>query len=585
MNQAELTGVYCSRPQNFAWFLGAGTSRTAGLPTATDVLWDLKRRYYCREENQDLSQQDIQNPVVRDRLQAFVDSRGFPEPDTVDEYATYFEKIFGEDRERQRKYLNAILSEEKVTLTVGHRALGALMASGLARAVFTTNFDSVVERAVADVSGRSIAAYHLEGSANADDALNNEEYPLYCKLHGDFRYDSVKNLSADLASQDAALASCFVNAGNRFGLVVAGYSGRDASVMNLLRRVLAAHNPFPHGLFWTGMRGSRPRQPVVELLELARSRGVTAEFVEIETFDTLMLQLWRNIESKPAALNAKVHRSQVVAVSIPMPVGTQKPVIRLNALPVDLPAECLSLVFRQSKSVDDVRRPRDAAKTRLILSRSHSAWCWGLEAEVRKTYGEELQTIGRADLPTDFTQPENQHVKGFLEEALCWAVARGKSLISRTTRAGAVAIAKPHGALAETLAPLTAVTGAPGGLVPGLMARSSPTNPKGEQAQWAEALRLSLEQKDGRTWLLLEPDLWIWPEEARRRATEFMSRRRADRFNNKHDSILSAWIQIICGTSEQDTEVMLRPFDGNGGVGNPSFMVGTRTAFCMRQAS
>src|SRR5438045_3250851 len=33
-----------------AWFLGAGTSAVAGLPTATDIIWGLKRRYYCREE-------------------------------------------------------------------------------------------------------------------------------------------------------------------------------------------------------------------------------------------------------------------------------------------------------------------------------------------------------------------------------------------------------------------------------------------------------------------------------------------------------------------------------------------------------
>lgn len=42
MEQNEFVGKYCLRPQNFAWFLGAGTSRAAGLPTATDILWDIK---------------------------------------------------------------------------------------------------------------------------------------------------------------------------------------------------------------------------------------------------------------------------------------------------------------------------------------------------------------------------------------------------------------------------------------------------------------------------------------------------------------------------------------------------------------
>ena len=213
MDQGELTSIFCARPQNFAWFLGAGTSATAGLPTATDVLWDLKRRYYCREENQDISRQDMQNDAIRTRIQGFMESRGFPVLWADDEYPAYFEKIFGEDKERQRRYLKAILSEDRVTLSVGNRVLAAMIASGLCRITFTTNFDSVVEKAVAEVASQSLSAYHLEGSTAPNRALNNEEYPIYCKLHGDFRYDSLKNLPTDLATQNAALSECLVNAG------------------------------------------------------------------------------------------------------------------------------------------------------------------------------------------------------------------------------------------------------------------------------------------------------------------------------------------------------------------------------------
>jgi len=227
IDQYELTSIFCARPQQFAWFLGAGASAVAGLPTATDIIWDLKRRYYCREENQDISRQDVQVDAVRARIQSYMLSRGFPQEGDPGEYGNYFEKIFGTDRERQRQYLAAILSEEKVTLSVGNRILAALLAEGHSRVVFTTNFDTVLERAFAEVSGNSISAYHLEGAQSANNALNNEEYPLYCKLHGDFRYESVKNLKGDLAAQNAELSQCLVNAANRFGFIIAGYSGRD----------------------------------------------------------------------------------------------------------------------------------------------------------------------------------------------------------------------------------------------------------------------------------------------------------------------------------------------------------------------
>ena len=64
-DQFELTSTFCIKPQQFAWFLGAGTSAVAGLPTAWDIMWDLKRRHYCRAESQDISRQDVQIEAIR----------------------------------------------------------------------------------------------------------------------------------------------------------------------------------------------------------------------------------------------------------------------------------------------------------------------------------------------------------------------------------------------------------------------------------------------------------------------------------------------------------------------------------------
>jgi hypothetical protein len=113
--QSELTTTFCRRPQQFAWLIGAGTSAVAGLPTAWDIIWDLKKRYYCREENQEISRQDVQISAVRARIQSYMMSMGFPEEGDPGEYTTYFQKIFGDNKERQRQYLAAILSEENVT--------------------------------------------------------------------------------------------------------------------------------------------------------------------------------------------------------------------------------------------------------------------------------------------------------------------------------------------------------------------------------------------------------------------------------------------------------------------------------------
>lgn len=587
MDQGQLTAKFCARPQNFAWFLGAGASRSSGLPTATDIIWDLKRRHYCREENQDITRQDIQNVAVKERIQSFMDSRSFPALFADDEYTAYFEKIFGDDREQQRKYLKAMLSEERVSLSVGNRVLGALMVAGLCRAVCTTNFDSVVEKAVAEMGGQSLSAYHLEGSHAANSALNNEEYPVYWKLHGDFRYDSLKNLPEDLACPNDELSACLVNAGNRFGFIVAGYSGRDESVMKLFHRVLESSNPFPHGLFWTGIKGSAVHLAVERLMARARKRGVDAQYVEIDTFDTLMLRLWRNIEGKPQELDAKVRKSRLASVSITLPPSGQgKPLLRLNALPLlSLPNRCLSLCFKKPKEWDELRQASRDSENALVLTKSDSVWVWGTKERARKVFGSDLVSIAVRDVPMDIRSAENLHVKAFVEEALCLALARGRPLLSRIRRSSPYLIADPHAEDTSGLDPLFQVVGKTSGIVPGLFSPVTPDHPQAEQVRWSEALRVSVDMKGARLWVLLDPDIWVWPPRAREVATEFLDRRRADRFNKKHNELLDAWVRVALGTDTRNTEITLSTFEEGSGAENPSFHIGSRTAFTRRLAS
>lgn len=272
MTFTEFIRIASEKLPHLAWFIGAGVSQSANLPTAVDVIWDLKRRYYCEQENQAVASNDLQNSAVREKITQYLVSKGFPAVGDPHEYARCFELIFGEQYDRQQQYLAAMLADKRVSLTQGHRIFAALIASSMTKCVFTTNFDNVVETALAEVAGQSIAAFHLEGSYAAKDAMNTGAFPLYCKLHGDFRYQSLKNLPADLASQNEELSSALKIACNRFGLVVAGYSGRDDSVMDMLRDVLSGQNPFPHGLYWLGLKGRPPLPAVSELLEAARGK-------------------------------------------------------------------------------------------------------------------------------------------------------------------------------------------------------------------------------------------------------------------------------------------------------------------------
>lgn len=587
MNQSQLVGLVSARPQNFTWFLGAGASHSAGLPTASDLLWLMKRTYYNQEENQGVLAQDLQNPAVRTRVQSFMLSRGFPDEWAPDEYATYFLKIFGDNRERQATYIRQRLSEEEVTLNVGQRVLGALIAMGHCRMAFTTNFDTIIEKAVAEVSGKAIAPFHLEGAKAATVALNNEEYPIVCKLHGDFRYDSIKNLPSDLATQNENLSACLVNAAGRFGFIVTGYSGRDESVMALFHKALEQPNPFPHGLYWTHMKGTEPIAPVKALLAAAKAKGIQAEAVEIETYDSLMLRIWRNIDNPPREIDLKVKKAKLSSATISLPgTGTAGPLTRLNALPIPrLPEKCLALSLQKPYEWADLRNAQRDSESRSILAKADTVIGWGPEADLRATFKAGLSKIGERALPPDISAAQNLIIKGLHEEAIAAALARERPLLSRSQRSHAVLIADRHTQNIGALEPLTKVVGKVGGDVSGLFTEVTDEFPEQQQVAWSECLRLSLVHKNGRTWLLLTPDVWIWPTRARRLATDFMDDRQGERYNKQFNAILDAWIEVIFDTSDKNIQTSFTSFDGEASASNPEYTLSNRTGFSRRRVA
>ena len=103
-----------------------------------------------------------------------------------------------------------------------------------------------------------------------------------------------------------------------------------------------------------------------------------------------------------------------------------------------------------------------------------------------------------------------------------------------------------------------------------------------EKVRWAEALRITIDERNGQLWMLVHPDLWIWPPRARRDAQDFIEHRRRYRFNHKYNEILNAWLRIVLGDHRSPTKVELSAFDGGDDVENPRFLLGSRTAFTRR---
>ena len=366
--------------------------------------------------------------------------------------------LFGNDRASQQRYIAEALSPDKIPLTVGHRALAGLLATGHGRIAFTTNFDEVLEKAYAFVTGNNLAAFHLEGSYAALDSLNAEQFPLYAKLHGDYRYQSIKNLSADLLHNDEELRSAFVAAAARYGLVVAGYSGRDGNVMRMLRVSIDQNNAFPHGLFWTTPRIGTVAPVVKDLIAYASGKGLTAHIVETGTFDEMMSKIWRQIPDRPRAVDTQVRSAAARRVSIKLPnPGTGYPLLRTNALLITSPpSTCGTVAYAEDLFYRDVNDRITAGKPNATIAVTDRLLYWGRNDEIEKTLDRsKINGFETFTLPDPVNAMARQpFLKPFYEAGLARALCEWKPLRLERQHGSFYAVARHEDAKSDVFGPI-----------------------------------------------------------------------------------------------------------------------------------
>ncbi len=323
---------------------------------------------------------------------------------------------------------------------------------------------------------------------------------------------------------------------------------------------------------------------VTRLIEDAVRAGVNAAFAEVETFDAFMLRIWRNIEDKEPGIDGKVRKSTGTGVAIPMSKPGKGAIVRMNAVPVlSLPGECHAITFRSSKEWTDLRAARAATEGKLIFTKSDTVLCWGPEALIRAQFSD-IEVIASHDISTKIANiGHNLYIKGFLEEALSHALARGKPLLTRTTRSGSYLIADAHSRDQAALEGLNKAVGKTAGQITGLFTPIDDDYPYAEKVFWAEAVRMSIDIADGRSWLILDPDVWIWPPRARKNATKFLDDRRGGRYNKLYNTLLDAWREVLLGT-DRNAEVKISTCAAGTIAENPSFTIGTQTAYSRKVA-
>lgn len=558
------------RAGNLMWFLGAGASASAGIPTAWDLIWDFKQRLFISQRRvSPKTVADLSSPAVRAQLQAHIDSCGtLPPSGAPDEYAALFETVYPSEADR-RLFLDAKLCGAKPSY--GHLALATLMRAQLTRIVWTTNFDPLLADACAKIydATSALTTVALDAPEIATQLITEGRWPIEVKLHGDFRSRRLKNTDDELRHQDVRLRKVLVDSCRRFGLVIAGYSGRDSSVMDAIEEALEDTNAFPAGLFWLQRGESTPLPRVVQLLTRSVTKGVEAGLVVVENFDETLRDLMRLMSGIDTTLLDNFTADRRRWSGAPRPAGPCGwPVVRLNALPVVATPSVCRRVVCQVGGFAQVREAAEKAGVEILVARTKAGvLAFGADADVRAAFEAfditdfSLHTIETKRLRFDSGE------RGLLRDALMRALVRQfhVDVIRRRTSD----LLAPTDPKSELWAPLKDLVGLLGGMVP--------NHP---ELRWREGIGTRLDWGDDRLWLLIDPRTvfdGITPDN-KAAAADFARERTVKRYNRKLNDLIAFWSGFLGAGGE------LRAFGVGDGV-DATFRLSSNTGFSRRSGA
>lgn len=273
------------------FFLGAGASIASGIPTGGDLIWEFKRNIYCSECGISVEKyKDVALPSTRTMLQEYFDQKGTcPVRYAPEEYSFYFEQCYNDPLARKR-FIETVVSEREPSL--GYLCLAEAIVKGKVKNVWTTNFDSLLESAIHTLYPLSSILVFSEANKNSVDTFN-PAFPVIGKLHGDYRYDWLRNTEQELQQLEAKIKTCASSQLLDKQLVVLGYSGNDESIMSLFESNIDNPAFLSKGLIWAIRKDGYVSQRVLNLIERIKSNGKPADLVEIDNFDSLMYSIYQ----------------------------------------------------------------------------------------------------------------------------------------------------------------------------------------------------------------------------------------------------------------------------------------------------
>ncbi len=336
-----IRSVKVNSHKQFHIFLGAGASISSGVPSVDQCIWRLKQEIFLSEHTDiPASQLNLNIKSNRIKIQSWLDSMGYPPQGSEDEYSFYIEKCYPLHEDRKSFFFNII---HGATPGYGYRLLPLLAQDKLLQYVWTTNFDTLVAKGCENSSTHAVEI----GIDCQDRILRwSDSRELTCVyLHGDYRYDKLKNTVSELRQTENQLLDNFIAKSSDCSLIVSGYSGRDKSIRDCIIKAYSKKSPF--SVFWCGYGIEDFNDTVKEILDSIRNAGGNAFYIPTKGFDDLICRLSSQCLSEPftsqankllADFNENKPRNENFTLSI----DSATDIIKANAVQLECPQQCWS---------------------------------------------------------------------------------------------------------------------------------------------------------------------------------------------------------------------------------------------------
>jgi len=375
------------------FLLGAGASISSGIQSAADCIWEWKKNIFITK-NPNLSQQygEYKSETVQRSIQRWLDNEGsYPKEGSADEYSFYALKAYPIDDTRRKYFENISRGREP---HLGYKLLCLLAKYGMVKSVFTTNFDGLVEKA-AHQTGLTPIAVSLDTTGRIHRAASSNEL-LTVALHGDFKYGPLKNTGTELDTQH----DTFINALEQHlydkHLIIIGYSGRDHSLMDALKK--AYSKPGAGMLFWCGF-GYNMNDEVEDLLKHLESHNRKGFYIPTEGFDTTLIHTTKTCFDKNESFAKDVSQilqnnpgDEVAKTAFSMDVRQPNVLLKSNLFPIALPTEVFQFdaPFKDGERVWASIRESTKDKSIVAVPLKKMIYAFGIQSQIRETFSDRL---------------------------------------------------------------------------------------------------------------------------------------------------------------------------------------------------